>query len=327
MTDVRNRIIIKRGDGPPTVPASADHRDLSWLATDIYEGEFYQDNLTGYVYGRNGNLITPMFAGTPPTGTINQLVFADSPFAAGRYETMLVNASGGVIEINLPPAALGTTIFIIKKIDPSETVVNINADGLETIEGVSTYSLTVPDVAITIRSNTLRWLILDSHLPTNSTYTSAAVFPTVGMEHIIFIALDTGEAHYWNGTSYVSLSGTYISVPVLSTVALANFNSNVPTNVPDLTYAITEDGDYVVYSVINGNHDENEEIDMYIAVNGVTDLDQRITDRWQKNNDQSVQGTFAIDGLVVGDIVTIQLNTRADDVDLQNRRMLLQSWR
>lgn len=60
--DQSARMIIKRGSGVPTIPVSADHRNGDWIATDIYEGEFYQDTDTGIVYTRNGATIE--FAGT-----------------------------------------------------------------------------------------------------------------------------------------------------------------------------------------------------------------------------------------------------------------------
>ena len=52
MSDETRRIIIKKGAGTPTIPTSADHRDGSWLATDIYEGEFYMNTTTGSIYTR-----------------------------------------------------------------------------------------------------------------------------------------------------------------------------------------------------------------------------------------------------------------------------------
>jgi hypothetical protein len=53
------RMIIKRGQGPATVPPSADHRNGDWIETDIYEGELYMDTDTGIVYIRsNGTIIT-----------------------------------------------------------------------------------------------------------------------------------------------------------------------------------------------------------------------------------------------------------------------------
>jgi hypothetical protein len=52
MSDETRRIIIKKGAGVPTIPTSADHRDGSWLATDLYVGEFYMDTVTGSIYTR-----------------------------------------------------------------------------------------------------------------------------------------------------------------------------------------------------------------------------------------------------------------------------------
>jgi len=118
----------------------------------------------------------------------------------------------------------------------------------------------------------------------------------------------------------------YLKVQVTETTASNNFSSNTPTNVPGLTYTITVDGDYVLYSIINGECDNNEEMELYFAKNGTTDIDSLAQDRWQKKNVQSVQSTYALDGLVVGDVITVQLNTNNDDVDLQNRRLLLQTW-
>lgn len=51
------RMIIKTGQGVPTIPPSADHRNGDWLDTDIYEGELYQDTDTGLIYSRTGSTI------------------------------------------------------------------------------------------------------------------------------------------------------------------------------------------------------------------------------------------------------------------------------
>lgn len=118
----------------------------------------------------------------------------------------------------------------------------------------------------------------------------------------------------------------YLKVQVTETTSSNNFSSNTPTNVPGLTYTITVDGDYVLYSIINGKCDQNEEIELYFSKNGTTDLDSVCIDRWAKKREQSIQSTYALDGLVVGDVITVQLNTNNDDVDLENRRLLLQTW-
>ena len=121
-------------------------------------------------------------------------------------------------------------------------------------------------------------------------------------------------------------SSSYFKAEVLSTTNSNNFNSNTPTNIPDLSFTITQDGDYVFYSAVNCNNDENEELEMYFAKNGTTINNSIITDRQQKNQDQSIQNTYPVDGLVIGDVITVQFNTRGDNVDLLTRRMLIQSW-
>ena len=56
----KKRIIIKQGSGVPTVPASSDHTDGTWIATDIYPGEQYQDTNTGLIYTSNGSITYPV---------------------------------------------------------------------------------------------------------------------------------------------------------------------------------------------------------------------------------------------------------------------------
>ena len=55
MANETRRIILKKGVGVPTVPASNDHTDGTWLSTDIYKNEFYQNTSTGYIYTRHNS--------------------------------------------------------------------------------------------------------------------------------------------------------------------------------------------------------------------------------------------------------------------------------
>lgn len=55
MANETRRIILKKGVGVPTVPASNDHTDGTWLSTDIYVNEFYQNTTTGYIYTRHNS--------------------------------------------------------------------------------------------------------------------------------------------------------------------------------------------------------------------------------------------------------------------------------
>ena len=53
--DKFSRMIIKRGTGKATIPVRSDHRNGDWIATDIYEGEWYQNITDGQMYTRNGS--------------------------------------------------------------------------------------------------------------------------------------------------------------------------------------------------------------------------------------------------------------------------------
>lgn len=121
-------------------------------------------------------------------------------------------------------------------------------------------------------------------------------------------------------------STIYFKDEVEVTTTSANFNSTTPTNVPNMTYTITQAGDYVFYGIVNCINEESKEVEMYFAKNGTTITSSVISDRHQKNDNQSIQGTYPLDGLVVGDVITIQMNTIGFDVDITTRRMLIQSW-
>jgi hypothetical protein len=89
------RFGIKRGSGEPTVPVSSDHRNGDWIATDIYEGEMYQDTNTGIVYTRSGNNIVMPDGSTPYnrwTGIISQ-----SGLVAPTLDAEINNTLGGTI--------------------------------------------------------------------------------------------------------------------------------------------------------------------------------------------------------------------------------------
>ena len=120
---------------------------------------------------------------------------------------------------------------------------------------------------------------------------------------------------------------SYFKDTVIITTSSANFNSNTPVDIPDMSYVITQEGDYILYALINLNNDQNEEFEMYYAINGTPNLSEPVWRRFQKNQDDSVQGTWPVDGLQVGDIITIQGNTRGDNVDLENRKIIVQSWK
>ena len=120
--------------------------------------------------------------------------------------------------------------------------------------------------------------------------------------------------------------GAYFKDSVVITSNSNNFNSGSPTDIPLMTYTITQDGDYILYAIVNSNPDSDEGFNLYYAINGTTVNDSIVCNEFKKNKDVSIQGTWDVDGLVIGDIITIQGDTNNDNQDLRTRRIIIQSW-
>jgi hypothetical protein len=75
--------------------------------------------------------------------------------------TILVNAASGGITITLPAAASAAeSIFTIKKKDVTSNVVTVDANGVELIDGSTTYTLSTQYEAIKIQSDGSAWWII-----------------------------------------------------------------------------------------------------------------------------------------------------------------------
>lgn len=80
--------------------------------------------------------------------------------AAGDY-TLLVDASGGPVTINLPPAASSSRrVIVAKKIDASANAMTLDGSGAETIDGAATQTTATQWVAFTIQCNGVGWFII-----------------------------------------------------------------------------------------------------------------------------------------------------------------------
>lgn len=77
------------------------------------------------------------------------------------YQTILVDASGGAVTVNLPTTSGQTTLrYEVKKIDASANAVTLDGAGAETIDGAATYPLTVQWQSVTVESNGSAWFVL-----------------------------------------------------------------------------------------------------------------------------------------------------------------------
>jgi hypothetical protein len=118
----------------------------------------------------------------------------------------------------------------------------------------------------------------------------------------------------------------YLKDSVIVTTPSNSFSSNVPVDVPGLTYTITQDGDYTFYTIINRKKKASDEADIFFAKNGITILDSESTDNEERNKVKSAQNMFIIDNLSVGDVITVRMDTNGSNIDLNNRRLIIQSW-
>jgi len=119
--DKKQRYGIKRGSGHPTIPVSSHHRNGDWLATDIYEGELYQDIDDGKVFTRNGTSITNA-DGSPVSFVYKALI--DQSGTNAPTATVLQDeitgltfnyVSAGIYTIDKVGAFLDTKVFILSQ--------------------------------------------------------------------------------------------------------------------------------------------------------------------------------------------------------------------
>tara|TARA_R110001583_G_scaffold24100_4_gene88201 strand:+ start:6804 stop:7499 length:696 start_codon:yes stop_codon:yes gene_type:complete len=101
--------------------------------------------------------------------------------------------------------------------------------------------------------------------------------------------------------------------------------------VPGLTYTIPagKGGDYVFYAVISVDIDNSDMKPMSLMIfkNGVKETNSVTMDFAKKNENQSVQLTYAMDSLVATDVIAIYVNNDNEDInDIIVGRILAQSW-
>ena len=89
--------------------------------------------------------------------------------------------------------------------------------------------------------------------------------------------------------------------------------------VPGLTWTVPsgKNGDYVIYAVISVDIGGSDMKPMSIMIfkNGVKETNSVTMDFAKKNENQSLQLTYALDGLVATDVVAIYVNNDNEDIN------------
>jgi len=96
------RMIIKQGTGIATIPASTDHRNGDWIATDIYDGELYLDTATGIIYTSVNGVIQIAVYGTSTNFANTDLTFdANRTHNTDGFTMFLSTDNGAFTEASL----------------------------------------------------------------------------------------------------------------------------------------------------------------------------------------------------------------------------------
>ncbi len=109
-----------------------------------------------------------------------------------------------------------------------------------------------------------------------------------------------------------------------------NYNSSgaPPTDIPDLTYTIVEDGSYLLMTSIDFDPDVSQRtFDIFFAINGTVEPNSNV----QNEQRHSTNNTFisaswvnnGLESLTAGNVITIQGTTQSSNMDLFTRRMIL----
>lgn len=109
--------------------------------------------------------------------------------------------------------------------------------------------------------------------------------------------------------------------------AISGSGSDQPVNT--LSYTITQDGDFVFFAMVSVDiaGTDAKPFSIMLYKNGVKENDSVTMDFAKKNEQQSVQLTFPIDSLVIGDVIQVYINNDNIDVDsLVLGRIVAQSW-
>jgi len=156
----------------------------------------------------------------------------------------------------------------------------------------------------------------------------ATPITTLANGDLLDVSQDSGGGAYaTKSISYQNLlaqltaaigSSDYFKAEVLITSGSVSASSSDQA-VPSLTYTIPsgKDGDYVIYAVLSVDiaGTDMKPMSLMIFKNGVKETNSVTMDFAKKNENQSLQLTFAMDGLVATDVVAIYVNNDNVDID------------
>ena len=129
-------------------------------------------------------------------------------------------------------------------------------------------------------------------------------------------------------STYTGTGLSYTKAEVLITSGSVSASASDQA-VPSLTYTIPNDGNYIIFAMISVDIDNSDMKPMGLMLykNGVKETNSLTTDFAKKNENQSIQLTYAMDGLSASDVVAVYVNNDNEDINsIVVGRMLIQKW-
>lgn len=214
-----------------------------WYRSDTDNFRVRANGVT-YDLLHSGSIIVLSNLGLPYTSVaVNTLVTSTNCFID-------VDASGANRTITLPSAATLTSGFtyIIRKLDSSNNTVIVDPNSTQTIDGVTTYTLTKQYETLTIVSNGTNWDIWSAY--NNQLYVAQTATFTVGPRDTVISVSTAAGAVTANLPTAVGIAGREITIK--KTTNDANFltldGSGSETIEGVSTYIITSIGEVTIYS-------------------------------------------------------------------------------
>ena len=234
MANETRRIIIKKGTSIATIPASSDHTDGTWLATDLYVGEFYMNTTNGKIYTRTTSGISEVIYAVADFEllankatnftTLNNTKYPTTQAVENQIDAKLVstgywNVASSEIQRGYRAQHNSTTVF-------AENIAAGTLQGTATAAAVSTTSTQTKKTRLKIGVSTPA---------ANGVcgYRSTSAFNLINMGWRVGVcfgisdtALNTGARQFYGMTSATTLLGISSTVTVDSLTNIIGIGSD-----------------------------------------------------------------------------------------------------
>jgi len=209
------------------------------------------------------------------SGSVIVLTNLDLPYVSVSVNTTTtssqcfvdVDASGANRTITLPSAAtLGSGFtYVIRKLDSSNNTVIVDPNSTQTIDGVTTYTLTKQYETLCATSDGTNWVIWSAY--NNQLYVAQTATFTVGPRDTVISVSTAAGAVTANLPTAVGIAGREITIKKTTTDANALTVDPSSTQTIDgiSTYVMTSQGELGIYSDGANWQIKNASFDGYVA--------------------------------------------------------------